>query len=41
MKAITLPKLYRCLRDLVHEIAVPDETAHRARGAIDRMLAFS
>ena len=39
MKAITLPKLYRCLRDLVYEVTVPDDIAHRARRAVDRMLA--
>jgi quinolinate synthase len=41
MKSITLAKLYRCLRDLVYEVTVPDETARRARRAIDRMLACS
>jgi quinolinate synthase len=39
MKAITLPKLYRSLRDLVYEVTVPDDIAHRARQAVDRMLA--
>ena len=41
MKAITLAKLYRCLRDLVYEVTVSDETARRARRSIDRMLAFT
>ena len=41
MKAITLGKLYRCMRDLVYEVTVPDDTARRARCAIDRMLAFT
>ncbi|MCX7619801.1 MAG: quinolinate synthase NadA [Acidimicrobiales bacterium] len=39
MKAITLPKLYRALRDGVYEVRVPEDTAARARAAIDRMLA--
>ncbi len=39
MKAITLPKLYRSLRDLVEEVSVPPEVAQRARNAIERMVA--
>jgi quinolinate synthase len=39
MKTITLPKLYRSLRDLVYEVTVPEPVATRARTAIDRMLA--
>jgi quinolinate synthase len=39
MKTITLPKLYRSLRDLVSEVTVPEPTATRARQAIERMIA--
>jgi quinolinate synthase len=39
MKTITLPKLYRSLRDLEYRVVVPDETAERARLAIERMMA--
>jgi quinolinate synthase len=38
MKTITLPKLYRSLRDLTYEVVVPEPTASRARGAIERMM---
>jgi quinolinate synthase len=38
MKTITLPKLYRSLRDMVYEVRVPDEIAARARRAIERMM---
>ena len=38
MKTITMPKLYRSLRDLVHVVSVPEPTASRARGAIERMM---
>lgn len=38
MKTITLPKLYRSLRDMVYEVRVPEPIATRARRAIDRML---
>jgi len=41
MKAITLPKLYRALRDDVYEVRVDAEVAGRARTAIDRMLAVA
>jgi quinolinate synthase len=41
MKTITVPKLYRTLRDGVYRVTVDDETAARARVAIDRMLALS
>jgi quinolinate synthase len=41
MKAITLPKLYRALRDDVYEVRVEPEVAARARAAIDRMLAVA
>jgi quinolinate synthase len=40
MKLITLEKLRDSLRDLKHEVTVPDEVAGRARQAIDRMLAI-
>ncbi len=38
MKTITLPKLYRSLRDLDYPVHVPVATAQRARRAIDRMV---
>jgi quinolinate synthase len=41
MKMITLEKLRDSLRDWKHVVTVPSETAARARGAIDRMLAIS
>jgi quinolinate synthase len=41
MKTITLPKLYRSLRDLVYEVRVPEEIARRARTAIDRMVSIT
>jgi quinolinate synthase len=41
MKMITLEKLHASLRDWKHEVTVPPETAARARGAIDRMVAIS
>ncbi|HXX89341.1 MAG TPA: quinolinate synthase NadA [Acidimicrobiales bacterium] len=41
MKTITLPKVYRALRDTVYEVRVPEEVARRARTAIDRMVATS
>ena len=40
MKLITLEKLRDSLRDLKHEVTVPEETAARARRAIGRMLAI-
>lgn len=40
MKAITLPKLYRSLRDLVSEVTVPEPSATKARQAIERMIAW-
>jgi quinolinate synthase len=39
MKTITLPKVYRALRDDVYEVAVADPVASRARAVIERMLA--
>ena len=41
MKTITLPKLYRALRDDVYEVRVPEPIAHRARRAIERMVAVA
>ncbi|GBC74573.1 Quinolinate synthase A [archaeon HR05] len=41
MKMITLDKVYRSLRDMVYEVKVPEETARRARRAIERMLAIN
>ena len=38
MKAITLEKLYRSLRDLVDEVRVPREIAIRARRSLERMI---
>ena len=40
MKLITLEKLRDSLRDMRHEVRVPDEVATRARGAIERMVAI-
>jgi quinolinate synthase len=40
MKTITLPKLYRALRDLVYEVRVPEAVATRACASIERMLAI-
>jgi len=41
MKAITLPKLHRALRDVVYEVRVPEPVATRARASIERMLAIA
>lgn len=41
MKTITLEKVANSLRNVVHEVKVPDETAERARVAIDRMLQLA
>ncbi len=38
MKAITLAKLYRSLRDLVDEVRVPREIAAKARRSLKRMI---
>ncbi len=40
MKMITLPKLRDALRDMKHEVRVPEEIAVRARVPIDRMVAI-
>ena len=39
MKRITLPNIHACLRDLKHEVTVPEEVATAARRALARMLA--
>ncbi len=39
MKRITLPNIHACLRELRHEVMVPDDIARRARTALQRMLA--
>jgi quinolinate synthase len=36
----TPEKLLRTLQEGVYEIEVPDDTAERARGAIERMIAI-
>jgi quinolinate synthase len=41
MKMITLEKLRDSLRDWKHVVTVPSETAERARGAIERMVAIA
>jgi quinolinate synthase len=41
MKMITLEKLRDSLRDWKHVVTVPPETAERARGAIERMVAIT
>ena len=38
MKQISLPAIDACLRELRHEVVVPDDIAARARRALDRML---
>src|SRR6478752_2777820 len=40
MKVTTLPKVKRALTTLKHRITVPEETANRARRAIERMIAI-
>jgi quinolinate synthase len=39
MKKITLENLASCLRDMKHEVVVPEDVAVRAQRAIDAMLA--
>lgn len=39
MKRITLPNIHACLRELRHEVTVPEDIARRARKALQRMLA--
>jgi quinolinate synthase len=38
LRTTTLPKLYRALRDSVHDVRVEPDEARRARAAIDRMM---
>ena len=38
MKTITLPKVYRSLRDLVYEVQVAEPVATKAYQAIQRMM---
>ncbi len=40
MQRITLPKILRCLETLTPAIDVPPDVAHRARQALERMLAL-
>ncbi len=40
MNRITLPGIYESLRDMKHEVTVPEEVGVRARVAIERMLAI-
>ncbi|MBP3406816.1 MAG: quinolinate synthase NadA [Kiritimatiellae bacterium] len=40
MKKITLENLADCLREMKHEVAVPEEISTRAKRAIDAMLAI-
>ena len=40
MKMITLPKLRDALRDVKHEVRVPEDVAARARVPIERMVAL-
>jgi quinolinate synthase len=41
MKMITLPKLRDSLREMRHEVKVPEAIAERARVPIERMVAVS
>jgi quinolinate synthase len=41
MKMISLPKLRDSLRDMRHEVKVPEAIAERARLPIERMVAIS
>jgi len=40
MKRITLEKIRHALEELTHPITVPEDTAHAARAALERMLAL-
>ena len=40
MKKITLEGIRDALRDMKHEVIVPDDIAQGARRAVDRMLAL-
>jgi quinolinate synthase len=39
MKKITLDNLAACLREMKHEVVVPEEVSSKARNAIEAMLA--
>jgi quinolinate synthase len=41
MKTITLDRVIRSLETLSPEVRVPEETANKARVAIDRMLVLA
>jgi quinolinate synthase len=41
MKKITLEKILRSLEEEIYQITVPAETAAKARGAIERMIAIA
>ena len=41
MKMITLPKLRDALKNMEHEVRVPEDIAERARIPIERMVAIS
>ncbi len=41
MKMITLEKVHRSLTDMVYEVKVPEETAAKAKLAIERMLTIN
>ena len=38
MKKITLPKVWRALKDMVFKVKVPPEISKKARGAIEKMV---
>ena len=41
MKTITVPKLYRALRDLVYPVVVPEPTATRAHTLAETVIALT
>ncbi len=41
MKMITLPKVLKSLQEEVFEVKVPEDTAHKAKKSIDRMLEIT
>lgn len=40
MKMITLEKLYKALKEDVYQVTVPEDTARKAKRAIDRMISI-
>jgi quinolinate synthase len=40
MKMITLENLLQALKEDIYHVTVPEETAQRARKAIDRMVSI-